>query len=376
MGRHDTSAERVRLTGAYGAAPRSRAWVLLVIAIPLLLAGAIPSPYAIERPGPVVDTLGEVRIDGKSQPVVSFADAKTYPTTGRLNLLTVQILGSPDRQRSWLSLVPALFDPSQRIAPLSDFFVEGQTSEDRDAQNTVLMASSQSTAAAAAFRELDEPVSEVLTVAQIAPESAADGVLQQGDVLTTLDGEPLADFAMLRERTMQAGDGGVLKLGIERDGEKRSVEVEPSVPEGGDEPLIGATISISYDLPSEVDVKLEDIGGPSAGMVFSIAMVDQLTPGDLLGGMTVSGTGTMSGDGEVGPIGGLEQKMWAASRADSDLFLMPLGNCADLPDRIPERVRIAPVATLSEAIDAVETAASGGTPAGVERCGAATAAPQ
>ena len=119
-----------------------------------------------------------------------------------------------------------------------------------------------------------------------------------------------------------------------------------------------------------MEIQLEDIGGPSAGMAFSLAMYDRLTPGEMLDGMTVSGTGTMADTGEVGPIGGLEQKMWAAARAESDLFLMPLGNCADVPERIPDGLRVAPVATLTEAIDAIETAASGDTPAGLERCGA------
>ncbi|SDQ36986.1 YlbL family protein [Leucobacter chromiiresistens] len=358
---------------APGAAPDRRSrrlWIAGAIAVPVLLAGAIPSPYVLERPGPVVDTLGDVTVDDAVEPVVSFPDAKTYPTSGTLNLLTVQVLGSPDDRRSWLSLVPGLVDPSQRIAPLTDFFREGETSDDREAQNTALMAGSQTTAAAAAFRATGAEVGVVLTVAEVAPGSAADGVLQAGDRLIALDGDEIESFAMLRERTVAAGDGGLLRLGIERDGDRLDVELSPTVPEGGEEPLIGATIATDFELPSEVDISLDDIGGPSAGMVFSLAMYDRLTPGELLGGMTVSGTGTMSDGGEVGPIGGLEQKMWAASRAGSDLFLMPLGNCADLPEHVPGEMPVAPVATLDEAIDAVETAAAGGTPAGLERCGA------
>lgn len=368
-------------TGPFGELPeegrpanRRRLWIAGAIAVPVLLAGAIPSPYVVERPGPVVDTLGEVTVDDQAEPVVSFPEAQTYPTSGTLNLLTVQILGSPDQRRSWLSLLPAVFDPSQRIAPLTDFFREGETSDDRDAQNTALMASSQTTAAAAAFRQIGADVGVVLTVAEVADGSAADGVLQPGDRLVTLDGDAIESFAMLREGTIAAGEGGQLRLGIERDGEARDVELSPTIPEGGDEPLIGATVATDFELPSEVDFSLEDIGGPSAGMVFSLAMYDRLTPGELLDGITVSGTGTMTDTGEVGPIGGLEQKMWAASRAESDLFLMPLGNCADVPDRVPDGLRVAPVASLAEAIDAVSAAASGSSPAGLERCGAEVAA--
>lgn len=349
-------------------------WVIGAIAIPVLLAGAIPSPYVIERPGPVVDTLGDVTIEDSVEPVVSFPDAQTYPTSGTLNLLTVQVLGSPDQRRSWLSLMPAVFDPSQRIAPLSDFFREGETSDDRDAQNTALMASSQTTAAAAAFREVGADVGVVLSVAQVADDSAADGVLEPGDRLVELDGDSITSFAMLRERTIASGAGAPLRLGIERGGASLDVELAPTIPEGGEEPLIGATIATDFELPSEVDIKLEDIGGPSAGMVFSLAMYDRLTQGEMLDGITVSGTGTMADTGEVGPIGGLEQKMWAASRAESDLFLMPLGNCADVPARVPDGLRVAPVATLAEAIDAVEAAAAGEATVGMERCGAEVSA--
>ncbi len=367
MGQHiGRTRSDVEYEADAGRGRRRGLWIVGALAIPVLLAGAIPSPYVIERPGPVVDTLGDVTVDDATEPVVSFPDAQTYPTSGTLNLLTVQILGDPDRRRSWLSLLPAVVDPSQRIAPLSDFFRDGETSDDRDAQNTALMASSQTLAAAAAFREVGDDVDVVLSVAEVAGGSAADGVLEPGDRL----GEPIESFAMLRERTIATGGDEPLRVGIERDGEPVDVELTPTIPDGATEPLIGATVATDFELPSEVEIKLEDIGGPSAGMAFSLAMYDRLTPGEMLDGMTVSGTGTMADTGEVGPIGGLEQKMWAAARAESDLFLMPLGNCADVPERIPDGLRVAPVATLTEAIDAIETAASGDTPAGLERCGA------
>ncbi len=371
MGQHiGRTRSDVEYEADAGRGRRRGLWIVGALAIPVLLAGAIPSPYVIERPGPVVDTLGDVTVDDATEPVVSFPDAQTYPTSGTLNLLTVQILGDPDRRRSWLSLLPAVVDPSQRIAPLSDFFRDGETSDDRDAQNTALMASSQTLAAAAAFREVGEDVDVVLSVAEVAGGSAADGVLEPGDRLVALDGEPIESFAMLRERTIATGGDEPLRVGIERDGEPVDVELTPTIPDGATEPLIGATVATDFELPSEVEIQLEDIGGPSAGMAFSLAMYDRLTPGEMLDGMTVSGTGTMADTGEVGPIGGLEQKMWAAARAESDLFLMPLGNCADVPERIPDGLRVAPVATLTEAIDAIETAASGDSPAGLERCGA------
>ncbi|GAA1604907.1 PDZ domain-containing protein [Leucobacter chromiireducens subsp. chromiireducens] len=350
---------------------RSR-WALSIAlaACIVLLAAVIPSPFTVERPGPVVNTLGEARIDGESRPVISIPGAKTYPTTGELNLLTVSLVGSPEHPASWLALVPALVDPSQRIAPRSDFFPEGTTLEDREAQGTVQMQSSQAQAAAAAYRALGEDVPVELTVAAVSEDGPAVGVLQDGDVILRAGGSPVADFAGLRDAIIAAGAGSELTLDVRRDGAEQSVVLTPAVPEGGTDPLIGAIISSVYDLPHEVDISLSEIGGPSAGMIFALGIVDQLTPGDMLDGRAVSGTGTVNDHGEVGPIGGLEQKMWAAERAGSDLFLMPMGNCADLPKRVPDGLQIAPVATLDEALDAIADSGAGKPVAGTERCGA------
>lgn len=345
-----------------------RSLVVAGLACVLLLAAVIPSPFTIERPGPVVNTLGEVRIEGEAQPVISLPGSETFPTTGELNLLTVSLVGSPDHPASWLSLVPALIDPSQRIAPRAEFFPAGSTVEDREAQGTAQMQSSQAQAAAAAFRELGREVPEELTVAAISEDGPAVDVLREGDVLTRAGGKAIADFADLREAIITAGAENELTLSIVRDGAEQDVTLQPQIPEGGTDPLIGAVIATSYELPAEVDISLSEIGGPSAGMIFALGIYDQLTPGAMLDGAAVSGTGTVAGTGEVGPIGGLEQKMWAAERADSDLFLMPVANCADLPSRLPSGLQVAPVATLSEARTAIEKVVAGETVPGVERC--------
>lgn len=352
---------------------RRRLRVLLVLAMlacAVLLAALIPSPFAIERPGPVVDTLGEVQLEDRSTgPVIAVEDTELFETEGELNLLTVSILGDPEHPQSWLSLLPALFDPAQRVAPVTEFYPEGVTLEQRQDQNAAYMDSSQLQAAAAAFRWLGEAVEVELSVAGVIPDGPSDGVLEEGDVLLTVDGEPIADFGELRSRVGAAGEGGRIAVGFERDGDRREATLEPRVPQGGGEPLIGATIASQYDLPHEVDISLTEIGGPSAGLAFAMGLVEKLTPGSMLGDLTVSATGTITDEGEVGAIGGLTQKMWAADRAESDLFLMPLGNCGDLPQQRPGGLRIAPVANLGEAVAAVEAAVAGEEPAGVERCG-------
>lgn len=352
---------------------RRRVRILLgiaILAVLTLLASVIPSPYAIERPGPVVNTLGEVAIEDETMPVIAVLDADTYPTTGALNLLTVSIAGGPEHPVSWLSLLPALIDPSQRIAPRSEFFPEGVSEQDREAANAVMMDTSQMQSAAAAFRELGETVQVELRVAGVSEDGPAVGILQADDVIQGINGSPVQDFAELRANIVASGADEPLTIEVLRKGERTEVSVTPKLPEGGTEPMLGAVISSSYELPSEVDISLSQIGGPSAGMIFAIGIYDQLTPGGLLDGKTVSGTGTITDEGLVGPIGGLTQKMWAASRAESDLFLMPVANCSDLPSRLPSGLTVAPVDTLTEAIAAIEMTASGGTPPGIERCDA------
>lgn len=352
-------------------AERRKSRLLLAIALVALgtmLAAVVPSPYAIERPGPYVNTLGDVEVDGETMPVLEIADRDTYATSGILNLLTVSIVGSPDDPASWLRLLPALLDPSQRIAPVTEFYPEGVTVEQREAANTIQMNSSQAQAAAAAFTYLGEEVGVALYVGGVSEGSPAEGALEEGDRIVSIDGKEVADYPALRAAIVDAGAGAALTVGIERDGAPDDATVTAVVPDGGGEPLIGAQIAMQYELPTDVEIHLSQIGGPSAGMIFAIGLVDELTPDELLDGLTVSGTGTVTDTGEVGAIGGLEQKIWAASEAESDLFLMPLENCDAVPDRRPSDLTIAPVANMSEAIDAIQAVADGETPPGLERC--------
>ncbi|GAB2570231.1 YlbL family protein [Leucobacter ruminantium] len=347
-----------------------RRWLwTAVAACLLLLAAVIPAPFVIERPGPTVDVLGDVELeDGETQPVIEVRGAPASDGEGSLRLLTVSVAGSPQHPRSWLSLVPALIDPSQQVLPVDEVFPSGTTEEQRDAANTVLMDDSQAKAAAAAFRYLGEDVPERIEVAAVIDPGPSVGALLEGDVIVQAGGAPVAGYAELRERIVASGAGKPLELVVERDGAEVETAVTPVVPDGGSEPMLGTTVASEYELPRKVDFSLGDIGGPSAGLVFSLGVVELMTPGSLFDGVQASGTGTIASSGEVGPIGGLEQKMWAASRAGGGLFLMPIGNCADLPERIPDGLEVAPVATLEEAVAAVEAVAEGRSPSGVERC--------
>lgn len=342
-----------------------------IAAVLFALAATVPSPFAIERPGPVVDAFGTIEAEsGGEVPVVSIRGAETFDTDGSLNVLSVTIRGSRDRPLAWLSLLEALFDDKQEIVPLDVLFPEGVDDERRAAVNQALMRSSQLNATAAALSGLDIGFERSLSVASVAENGPADGILREGDGLRSVDGAVVSTIDELRGAVSAASDGRPLALGIERDGDPLSLSVTPRAPDGGGDPLLGITVAAEFEFPFDVELRLDRIGGPSAGLIFALAITDLLTPGELTGGLDVSGTGTIDDAGRVGAIGGLAQKMWGAAAAGTDLFLMPLENCAQLPDSIPGGLVVAPVATLQEAIAAIETAASGGAPPGIERCDA------
>lgn len=344
--------------------------VIIAVALAVLAVATIPSPYAIERPGPVVDVLGTVPVEGEEVPVLTVEQQVDAAADGTLNLLTVSIVGSPQRPLSWISLVPALFDPSQTIAPVSQFYPEGITVEQREEVTSLQMDASQVVSATAAFRAMGLDVGVTLSIGDVDEAGPAAGLLKAGDELVSINGTEIASFDQLIDTVSTGTDP--LTFQLVRDGESRTVEVAPQVPSTGDEPRLGIVVSTAYELPYEVDISVPQIGGPSAGLIFGLAIMDRLGEGPELGGLTVSGTGTLGADGAVGAIGGLTQKAWAASRVDTDLFLMPVANCPDV-EGFPKNLKAAPVATLEEAVDAINAASAGKEVAGLERCKVATA---
>jgi PDZ domain-containing protein len=343
---------------------------LLVAAVAgTVLFATSPSPYVIERPGPVFDTLGEVtNADGEQIPLIEIPDETTYPTSGRLDLLTVYVDGSRENPRTWLEVAGAWFNPSRTVLPIDAVYPEGQTEEQSDEESAVAMETSQEDAVAAALTELGIPFGSVLTVAEVIDGTPADGVLEAADQILTADGEPVADVDELRAVLGTAGVGAEVELGIRRAGEERTVTVVPIASEQDGSPVIGVFVASVYDFPIEVSIQLENVGGPSAGMMFALGIFDKMTPGELTGGEHIAGTGTIGGSGEVGAIGGIVQKMYGAQGEGADWFLAPESNCGEVVGHIPAGLEVFAVADLDAAIETVEGIAAGDT-AELARCG-------
>jgi len=338
-------------------------WALAVAMIVLLIITFLPTSYVIQRPGPVYNTLGSAEnAEGEEVPLISVDGAQTYPTEGSLDLLTVQVQGNRERTPSWFELAMAWFDPSKAVLPIDAVFPPGQTTEERNEDSATMMVDSQHEATAAALTELGYDVGATLAVHSVIDGAAAEGVLQEGDLILEANGEAVADVSALRS-VINDGEGDPVELLIERDGEQQTVEVTPKEATGEDGEavwLIGVNLTTDYEFPIDVTIQLNNVGGPSAGMMFALGIIDTLTPDELNGGEQVAGTGTITADGEVGPIGGIRQKMWGAVDAGAEWFLAPEANCDEVVGHIPGDLRVFSVEDLDDALAVLDGVREGG----------------
>ena len=176
-----------------------------------------------------------------------------------------------------------------------------------------------------------------------------------------VDGETITSADQLRG-IINDLQGAPVPLTVERDGEKTDVSVTPTAVEADGETrwLIGVTLITDYTFPIDVTIQLNNVGGPSAGMMFALGIMDTLTPGELNGGKNVAGTGTITADGTVGPIGGIRQKLYGAKDAGATYFLAPQSNCDEVYGHVPDGLRVFAVETLQDAVDALDAVADGG----------------
>ncbi|UYO98137.1 PDZ domain-containing protein [Microbacterium sp. M28] len=337
-------------------------WALIVALVALIVLTFLPTPYVIQRPGPVYDTLGTAEnADGIDVPLIEISGAETFETAGTLDLTTVQVVGNRQRTPSWFELALAWTDSSKAVVPIESVFPEGVTTEQRDERNAVLMVDSQHEATAAALGQLGYDTGAQVEVVEVIEGSAADGILQPGDAILAIDGVAVESGARLREAIQDAA-GETISLTIQRSGEQSEVELTPqkTTTDGVDTWLIGITLTTQYDFPIDVTIQLDDVGGPSAGMMFALGIVDMLTEGELNGGEDIAGTGTITADGEVGPIGGIRQKLYGARDAGAEFFLAPAANCDEVVGHVPSGLQVFSTSTLDESIEILDAVAAGG----------------
>jgi PDZ domain-containing protein len=326
-----------------------RGWTVLTGAV-LLLALAtgltsMPVPYVALGPGPTVNTLGDS--DGK--PIIRITGHDTSTSRGHLNLTTVSVGDGLDlgtAVRLWI-------DDSVAVVPREFVYPPNQSAKQTDAQNAADFKQSQSSAETVALRALGYPVRVIVT--ELAAGSASAGKLAAGDVLTAVDGTPVTSREKLLELVRAKGPGQTLTVGYRRGGKPdRAAIVAGKAEDDPARAALGVGVRQDQPHPFTIGIALDRIGGPSAGLMFALGIIDKIEPDDLTGGMFVAGTGTIDDEGMVGPIGGIQQKLVAARRAGATVFLVPAGNCAEAAAATPNGLRLVRVEKLDTALTALE----------------------
>lgn len=315
----------------------------------------VPVPYVTMRPGPVFDTLGD--FDG--DPMFTFGDdVKLYDTSGTLDFTTVSV-SRANTDVSLAEAIRAYFTSNVAVVPRSSVYPDHTTQKESTQQSAAQLSSSKDNSTAAALRAAGYEVTEVPTIAAVLDDGAAAGLLEPGDVVTRVDGDAVDSAKQLVKAISAHEPGDTVVLDVTRDGDEKTVSITTRAAEDDpDLPRVGVTVSTGFTFPIEVDNNVgQQIGGPSAGTMFALAIYDKLTPGALTGGRRIAGTGAIDADGVVEPIGGIRQKMAGASKDRAEIFLVPAANCDEAADGDDFGMSLVKITTLADAIDSLEALA-------------------
>jgi len=326
---------------------------LVLLVVLGLFGSTVPTPFVAIGRGPTYDTLGVVA----GTPVVAIADLPTYPTSGQLNMTTVGVTSGITTAQAlgmWIA-------GDRQVVPRSAVVPPGESQEEAMARNAELFTDSQSAAEGAAISYLGLPVA--VYVGDVVPGSAATGVLEADDVILEIAGRPVTTIAGLRAIMATTRPGQQVPVLLRRGADDpREVQVTLGRLPETEQGALGILPAARPVDEGDIVISLADVGGPSAGLVFALAVIDKLTPGELTGGRLVAGTGTIASTGEVGPIQGIRFKMLAAREAGATVFLVPGGNCDEARSAVPEGLQTARVDDLSSAVAALDLVRAGVTP--------------
>jgi PDZ domain-containing protein len=332
-----------------------RILTLIVALVPIVVFGAlllvVTVPFVSLGPGPAFDTLGEV--DGKQ--VVDIKGTPTHPTSGHLDMTTVS-------QRDDLSLAEALtlwLSGQEQLMPRDVIFPPGKSRDEIDKDNDADFKESEHNAEFAALGYLKYP--RAITVVAVTDSGPSAGKLQAGDAVEAVDGKPVANVEQFTSLLKHTKPGQPVAVDFRRKNAAPGVaHITLGSHPGRDYGFAGVSVMDAPWAPFVVDFNLANVGGPSAGLMFSLAVLDKLTTGNLAGSKFVAGTGTITVDGTVGPIGGIVHKMTAARDAGATVFLVPAENCYEATSGKLPGLQLVKVSKLGEAVDALHAVTSGG----------------
>jgi PDZ domain-containing protein len=312
---------------------------LIPVVVVLFVASMVRLPYVVLQPGPAKDVETLIHISGH----------QTFPSRGQLLLTSVSYY-KPNLYQA----IGAWLDPAESVVPERELLRPGQSREQEFQQALSDMDTSKIDAAVLALTRYvgyPEEHGPGLLVEAAFPKTPAEGKIFAGDLITAVDGKSVDDPDELGSLVRAAGIGHALTFTIRAGGKTRRVSVAPAKVPDVDHPVIGVSLVNNFPFPLSIDSG--NIGGPSAGLMWTLGLVDLLTPGDLTNGKTIAGTGQITLDGKVLPIGGVQEKVVAAERAGATLFFVPVQD-APAARSVAKKILLVPVKTYLEAVAYLE----------------------
>jgi len=357
-GRPESSKQDLREPRPVPKWPFILAGALIAIGIAIAIAWPIKVPYYTLSPGPLYDASDFVHVPGAQENV-----------EGEMFFLTVSL-----RQANAFEYVAAKFNPAVDVAPKQNIRPSGVSPEDLRRENLARMEQSKTDAKFVALSKLGYEPTYTGTgalVIETVPGSAAEGVLLADDVIIAVDGEPVAFRSDVIDDLADNEIGDTVTITVERTVEGSD---EPEVmdvtlvlgPHVDDptRPMVGVLLDNNepiIEFPIDVQIDSQNIGGPSAGMMFTLEIMNELTEQDLTGGQRIAGTGTIALDGTVGAIGGVTQKMHAAIDAGAVVVFVPAANYDDAVAAAGDKITVVRVETIDDPLTYLGYEDPGGT---------------
>jgi PDZ domain-containing secreted protein len=311
----------------------------------------LPVPYVALGPGPTLDTLGN---DTGGKEIIQIDGHDERKSNGHLNLTTVGVRDRLDlftAFRAWI-------DRRASVVPREEIYPPGKSEQEVDQETTQQFVDSQSTAEFAALGELGYP--EQVVIQNVPKGSPSAGKIQEKDVVNSIQGKPVHTYDDVSNVLTATQPGAQVTIGYTRAGKPGTAQIVTTKPSDRKGAAVGVVLTLQRKAPFDVKIQLdESIGGPSAGLMFALGIMEKVGPEDLTGGKFIAGTGTMDRDGTVGPIGGIQLKMIGARDKGATVFLVPKDNCADALASSPAGLQLIKVGSLHEAVQALESLKAG-----------------
>ena len=314
----------------------------------MLVAFFVPTPYVLMSPGTPQNILGNA---------ISISGAETFPVKGKLSVTSVMVT-NPDSYLTGFDVLYGWVTSDQAVLPRAEIYPANETAEQSNQQGAADMQESQANATSAALTLLGYKGDTKLIINSVNPKSLAFKELLAGDQIISVDQKILTSAAQITDylNTKKAGDIVKVKVirgatsGNATSGNAIEIPVKLSARDDGSA-FIGVNIESKHNFPITVKIKLDETGGPSGGLIFALGIIEKLQSEDLIRGRNIAGTGTITDTGEVGPIGGITEKIIGAKKAGVSIFIAPIENCSDIThSELLKGIKVVPVATLAEAL--------------------------